>query len=42
MKAALIWLVVILPLAWGVTQSVKKARPLFEPPAEVLKTPQTP
>lgn len=29
MKALLIWLVVILPLAWGVAQSVEKARPLF-------------
>ncbi len=29
MKAILIWLLVILPLAWGVTQSVKKAKPLF-------------
>jgi len=29
MKAVLIWLVVILPLAWGVTQSVKKSLPLF-------------
>jgi hypothetical protein len=29
MKAALIWLLVIVPLTWGVTQSVKKAMPLF-------------
>jgi len=27
--AMLIWLFVILPLAWGVTQSVRKAAPLF-------------
>ena len=29
MKAALIWLVVAIPLAWGVAKSVEKARPLF-------------
>ena len=29
MKAALIWLVVALPLAWGVAKSVEKARPLI-------------
>jgi hypothetical protein len=29
MKAVLIWLLVIIPLSWGVTQSVKKAIPLF-------------
>ena len=29
MKAVLIWLLVIVPLTWGVTQSVKKAMPLF-------------
>ncbi len=29
MKAVLIWLVVILPLSWGVIQSVKKSLPLF-------------
>lgn len=36
MKAVLIWLLVILPLAWGVTQSVKKSLPLFgvEAPAK--------
>lgn len=30
MKAALIWLLVAAPLAWGVTQSVKKSLPLFQ------------
>jgi len=29
MKAVLIWLVVAVPLAWGVAKSVEKARPLF-------------
>lgn len=29
MKAVLIWLFVVVPLAWGVTQSVKKSLPLF-------------
>ena len=29
MKAMLIWLVVAVPLAWGVAKSVEKARPLF-------------
>lgn len=33
MKASLIWLVVAVPLAWGVAKSVKKARPLFSSPA---------
>ncbi len=34
MKAGLIWLLVLLPLAWGVTQSVKKALPLIRAEAE--------
>ncbi len=29
LKAVLIWLLVLLPLAWGVTQSMKKALPLI-------------
>ncbi|WP_425440079.1 MFS transporter small subunit [Prosthecobacter debontii] len=29
MKAVLIWLIVILPLSWGVTRSVQKSLPLF-------------
>jgi hypothetical protein len=29
MKLVLAWLFVVLPLAWGVTQSVKKSLPLF-------------
>lgn len=36
MKLILAWLFVALPLAWGVTQSVKKSLPLFgvdSPPA---------
>lgn len=36
MKAVLIWIIVATPLAWGVTQSVKKSLPLFgvEAPAK--------
>lgn len=37
MKAALIWLIVASPLAWGVTQSVKKSLPLFEAEAPARK-----
>ncbi len=29
MKAILIWIIVAIPLLWGVTQSVKKSLPLF-------------
>ncbi len=29
MKLLLAWLLVVVPLAWGVTQSVRKALPLF-------------
>jgi hypothetical protein len=29
MKAILIWLIVILPLSWGITKSVQKSLPLF-------------
>ena len=29
MKPLLIWLIVILPLTWGVTKSVQKSLPLF-------------
>ena len=29
MKLTLAWLFVVLPLGWGVTQSVKKSLPLF-------------
>lgn len=29
MKTLLIWLLVILPLGWGVTKSVQKSLPLF-------------
>ena len=29
MKLVLAWLFVVLPLAWGVTQSVKKSLPLL-------------
>lgn len=29
MKTLLCWLIVAVPLGWGVTQSVKKAGPLF-------------
>jgi len=34
MKACVVWLVVILPLAWGVTRSVQKSLPLFAGEAE--------
>jgi hypothetical protein len=37
MKAAFIWLAVILPLAWGVTKSVDKAKPLFSGPEAVAR-----
>ena len=35
MKLILSWLLVALPLAWGITKSVQKAMPLFSsaPPA---------
>ena len=33
MKLFLTWLVVGIPLAWGVMASVKKSLPLFSPPA---------
>ena len=29
MKALLIWIIVVTPLAWGVTKSVQKSLPLF-------------
>lgn len=36
MKVILAWIVVIVPLAWGVTKSVEKSLPLFvdKPAAE--------
>jgi hypothetical protein len=30
MKVILFWLMVVVPLGWGVMQSVKKAMPLFQ------------
>jgi len=41
MKAKLIlcWLFVAIPLGWGVTQSVKKAIPLFSREAPAASTP---
>ena len=36
MKMLLTWLLVVIPLGWGVTKSVEKSRPLFhgsKPPA---------
>lgn len=33
MKLFLSWLLVALPLGWGVMQSIKKATPLFTQPA---------
>lgn len=29
MKAFVIWIIVVAPLAWGVTKSVQKSLPLF-------------
>lgn len=37
MKAVLIWIIVVIPLLWGVTQSVKKSLPLFGVEAVVKK-----
>jgi hypothetical protein len=42
MKLMLTWLVVALPLGWGVTQSVKKAMPLLQAEAVVSGTPSAP
>jgi hypothetical protein len=42
MKLMLTWLVVALPLGWGVTQSVKKAMPLLQAGAVVSGTPSAP
>ena len=43
MKAVLIWLIVVAPLAWGVTKSLQKSLPLFRadaaPAAEAGKKP---
>ena len=30
-RILLAWLIVVVPLAWGVSQSLKKAMPLFRP-----------
>ncbi len=30
MKILLVWLLVVVPLGWGVTKSVKKSLPLFQ------------
>ena len=30
LKAVLIWLAVLIPLDWGVSRSLAKARPLFQ------------
>ncbi len=40
MRLTLAWLLVALPLAWGVTRSVQKAVPLFgsKPPVAVPKS----
>ncbi len=44
MKLLLSWLLVALPLGWGVTQSVKKATPLFtsQPAQPAAATPPLP
>jgi hypothetical protein len=39
MKLVLAWLFVALPLAWGVTQSVKKSMPLFSGAAPAAAAP---
>jgi hypothetical protein len=39
MKLFLSWLLVALPLGWGVTQSIKKATPLFAGPPVETKAP---
>jgi hypothetical protein len=39
-KVMICWLLVALPLGWGVTQSVKKALPLFSPGAPSADTPK--
>jgi hypothetical protein len=38
-KVALAWLIVILPAAWGIAQTVRKSLPLFHtpPPASSLR-----
>ena len=35
------WLVVCLPAAWGVYQTIKKSIPLFRPPAAHAAAPST-
>jgi len=39
---ALAWLVVMIPLGWGVSKSVKKSLPLFAPVSEDVPAPTTP
>ncbi len=39
MKLILAWLFVAIPLAWGVTQSVKKSMPLFAGQAPAVSAP---
>jgi hypothetical protein len=39
MKFALAWLLVALPLGWGVTKSVQKSLPLFRSKAPPAVTP---
>jgi len=44
MKSVLTWLLVIIPLGWGVTKSVQKSLPLFRgesnPPAATAEAPK--
>jgi len=40
-KSVLCWLFVIIPLGWGVTQSVKKSVPLFRPNSPGVVEPLT-
>jgi hypothetical protein len=42
MKWFLSWLLVALPLAWGVMQSIKKAAPLFTQPVVQTAVAPTP
>ena len=40
LKAVLIWLAVLIPLAWGVSRSLEKARPLFHDALAVVDLPR--
>lgn len=42
MKMILVWLMIIVPLGWGVTQSLKKSLPLFTGEKKQTTAPATP